>query len=242
MVEIINQINNTMKAIIKAINELREGVNPDKIAIELENYVRLNTSFPKKSFKWYNYTKKTQHDTALTGVLHTVGYKVATDGFVLLACKEDYDKGLEGKIIDSNGKIIESKYPNWEGIIPEIMTINVVIPLDYSRMKEAIKRCKMIQKVNKTKRIFIRVDCEFFYYKDMERFLMGAEKIGAKDMRFTSPDRKRTPMFAKNKNGTVLIMGNINDIEDDIEVKYNKNTGGYEDRDEYGLNSYTTDY
>lgn len=226
-----------MKAIIKAINELRTGTNPDKVAIDLENYVRLNTSFPKKSFKWHDYTEKGVYNSPLSGVLHTRGLKVANDRYVLLACKESYDKKLEGKIIDANGKIINNKYPNWKSIIPKRMAINVVIKLDYSRMKEAIKRCKMVNKVNKGTEIFIRVGGEFFCYKRMEKFLRGTEKIGAKDMRFISPDKKDL-IFSKNKNGTVMIMSSIHDIE----KTYNKNTGGYEDRDEYGLNSYTTDY
>ena len=46
------------------------------------------------------------------------GFKVATDARVLVKVKADYPAENEGKIIGSNGEVIDGQYPNYNRVIP----------------------------------------------------------------------------------------------------------------------------
>lgn len=61
--------------------------------------------------------KEAETRPVLTGVYHDKGNVVGTNGKILLARKEDYDKSLEGKITDKKGNVIGGIYPNWRGVV-----------------------------------------------------------------------------------------------------------------------------
>lgn len=61
--------------------------------------------------------KEVETRPVLTGVYHDKGNVVGTNGKILLARKEDYDKSLEGKITDKKGNVIGGIYPNWRGVV-----------------------------------------------------------------------------------------------------------------------------
>lgn len=61
--------------------------------------------------------KEAETRPVLTGVYHDKGNVVGTNGKILLARKEDYDKSLEGKITDKKDNVIGGIYPNWRGVV-----------------------------------------------------------------------------------------------------------------------------
>ena len=52
----------------------------------------------------------------LKGVYYKDGYAVATDGYVLVKLKTEYDESLEGKIIGKDGNVIKERYVNYDHI------------------------------------------------------------------------------------------------------------------------------
>lgn len=73
---------------------------------------------PKK-FNLYKYVDKENIYPRLNGVLHKDGYKVATNGCILIRYKCDYPREYEGKVIGKNGKVVNDWFPNWKNAIPK---------------------------------------------------------------------------------------------------------------------------
>lgn len=58
------------------------------------------------------------HRYFMSGVYHSDGKQIVTDGRYLVVHNADYDKDCEGKIISKDGKEIEGNYPKWEKVLP----------------------------------------------------------------------------------------------------------------------------
>lgn len=72
---------------------------------------------------------------AINGVHYNKGYIEATDGHILAKVKIDYPKKNEGKIFDTNGFVIDAKYP----------TVSMVIPKEYKQWSH-IKLSRLLTK------------------------------------------------------------------------------------------------
>ena len=57
---------------------------------------------------------------SIAGVYHSNGYAYATDAFVLVKSKNQYDETNEGSIINRVGFKVDAKYPNADGVIPNV--------------------------------------------------------------------------------------------------------------------------
>lgn len=68
----------------------------------------------------------------IIGVYYENGYVVATDDYKLIALKQDYDKNLEGKIINKNGFVIDLEYPDWKRVVPNLDGVEkITYDVDY---------------------------------------------------------------------------------------------------------------
>lgn len=79
-------------------------------------------------FNLQSFTVKDPFRPLYAGVHHQDGYKVATDGHILCAVKEDYPEELENKTMRNGEEIIvtdphaSTRYPNWKVVIPDKWT------------------------------------------------------------------------------------------------------------------------
>ena len=74
-----------------------------------------------EKFNLYDYTeKKKNYRPVMECVYHDGGYKVASNGGILVALKEDYDPSLEGKMFKKDGEeLTDYVYPKWRSVIPK---------------------------------------------------------------------------------------------------------------------------
>ena len=86
---------------------------------------------------------------SITGVYHEEGWRIATDGRILLAIKQDYSPELEGRIILKNGSLLdkELRYPRWRSVIPDVMDEWKTFRLDFAELSEVLREAKAHEKV-----------------------------------------------------------------------------------------------
>lgn len=87
-----------------------------------------------------------KHD-CLVGVYHQNGWQIASDAFVLVAEKREYNKEFEGCVIDSKGNNVSDVYVDWQ--VP-------FRAMEKSREK-AIELTLDVQKLIKTTELAIKV-------------------------------------------------------------------------------------
>lgn len=73
-----------------------------------------------EKFNLYDYVEKNKsYRPVMECVYHDGGFKVASDGGVLIAMKESYDPSLEGRMFKKNGEeLTDMVYPKWRRVIP----------------------------------------------------------------------------------------------------------------------------
>lgn len=101
----------------------------------------------KRRFSMLSYTRQpsVSSNRLYRGVYHDNGHKVATDGYILVVVKENYDEKLEGLVVGRKGVIIDKKYkyddgevvvqsyPNWRLVIPRTESCEP-IPFDMEKL------------------------------------------------------------------------------------------------------------
>ena len=121
---------------------------------EIHNFVKLqifeNIKVKTSKFNVFNYcAKKDFLHPALSGVFHEKGQRVATDSHQIAVIKSDYPTEYEGKIIDKEGKEIESKFPNYGVVLPKLNSELIEISLDVDEIKSQFKQYKAFKKIDK---------------------------------------------------------------------------------------------
>ncbi|MFR9547003.1 MAG: hypothetical protein SNJ29_15715 [Rikenellaceae bacterium] len=91
--------------------------------------------------------KKSEPREVLKGVYHDKGYKIGTDARILAKVQADYPKGLEGKVIGKDGKVIKEKFPNYHTAFFSTRKCSK-FSIDAAKLKETIDKAKAIKKDN----------------------------------------------------------------------------------------------
>lgn len=155
--------------------------------------------------------KKNEVRPALSGVYHDGGYVVATDGFVLLARKEDYDKSLEGKVTDQKGNMVATAYPKWQKLVSPANGYSAGVEINglHSFVRGVFVKLKS-KKANKRNRSTIGIafkdangEIRLYNANNLDKFLSGMESIGAKDI---IVDASLGGLYATSAHGYVVVM------------------------------------
>lgn len=155
--------------------------------------------------------KKNEVRPVLSGVYHDGGYVVATDGFVLLARKEDYDKSLEGKVTDQNGNMVAIGYPKWHKLVYPANGYSTGVEINglHAFVRGVFVRLKS-KKANKRNRSTIGIafkdangEVRLYNANNLDKFLSGMESIGAKDI---IVDASLGGLYATSARGYVVVM------------------------------------
>lgn len=155
--------------------------------------------------------KKNEVRPALSGVYHDGGYVVATDGFVLLARKEDYDKSLEGKVTDQKGNMVAIVYPKWQKLVSPANGYSAGVEINglHSFVRGVFVKLKS-KKANKQNRSTIGIafkdangEIRLYNANNLDKFLSGMESIGAKDI---IVDASLGGLYATSAHGYVVVM------------------------------------
>lgn len=121
-----------------AISLLNDNKNAPEAQKLIRQFILSNELAPRTKFNPYDFTnpKATPYNPQQSGVYFSEGFKVATNGYVLIAYKEDYAPELEGKTIDKKGaEITDGTYPNYRCVIPADKGLEFV-KIDYKKVLE----------------------------------------------------------------------------------------------------------
>lgn len=189
----------------------------------------------KFKIKDFVVSDKSDPRDALKGVYHDEeGYAVATDAVNLAAIKSEFKPEYAGKIIDSDGKEIEARFPKWRNVIPDkgMKTYAVDMGVLAAAAKSAIERNKTEWKRKKdagekvgTFKSWSPADViidtpdgmRMFGAYELQKFVSAAEALGCKEI--SIPEGGKLPMVAKNENGVALVMPKLMDENPSFEIE-----------------------
>lgn len=178
----------------------------------IEAIVRIESEPKTKSkFKIWDYVSDDPIRPAMCHVYHDKGFKVASDGHILIAIKEDYDPSLEGRLMLKNGTLApenEYRYPRWRDVIPNTeLMIMAPVKLDFEKIKsfEADFKAKMKAENRKYATTAVRVteNC-WFKLEYLVKLAKVMEHIGT-DTLMVNPDGRRAALTSSDK-GKALLM------------------------------------
>jgi len=193
--------------------------NESKEIKKLITQFLLSNELQKKSkFNPYKYVSKDEMRPAMTGVLHSNGYKVATNTHILVAYKDDYNDDLESKIVNKKGAIIDARYPNWEAVVPADDNLQY-FDLDTSKMTAILAKYKLDKKVDKDSKKFINFKGTHFNVEYFASLCAFADFIGAKQIGLSSDLTRACKVHASGNVGILIPV--MNDcFEDCIIYKF----------------------
>lgn len=126
------------------------GESADYVAKLVMEVIRMETPAASSKFNIAKFCDtKNSNRPAMQSVFHDQGYKVASDGYILIALKEQYAEDMEQKLLNVHtGEIyehgVEYRYPQWRTVIPYYNYATATISLD--KLNEAMKTYRSAKK------------------------------------------------------------------------------------------------
>lgn len=197
----------------------------------------------KKEFNYFSFCtrqrkKSTAQEKYLSGVHHRNGYKYASNGFIFIRTKSEYDKTLENQCLLKNGEILPNieKYRriNFDQIIIEDNKLKkeyTPIKIDFDKINEIEKLYKYEQeklsKIDKNNTIDFNVYS--LYVISLEnrvninvleflKFIKAMKHYNI-DTLYVHKTENAKPLWCSNENTNLIIMPMYIDTErDDIKI------------------------
>lgn len=177
---------------LKAMQELVASANynckdenyVDYLKKEFARIIRIETPVCKDpKFDLYNYADKKDFIRPMMGcVYHTEGLKVASDTYILVALKEDYDPELEGKAVKYDGSFEEGKYPNFRALRPtNFKKTHTANEFDFEKFDEFVRDAKSQIKLKVHKNMYYFYVCIggcYFHLELLIKLVDYMKKIG----------------------------------------------------------------
>lgn len=177
----------------------------------IEAIIRIESEPKTKSkFKIWDYVSDNAIRPAMCHVCHDGGFKVASDGHILIAVKEDYDPLLEGRLMLKNGTLApenEYRYPKWREVIANTELMEMVsVKIDFDKLKgfEADFKAKMKAADRKYATTAVRVGTCWFKLEYLVKMAKVMEHIGT-DTLMVNADGRRAALASSDK-GYALLM------------------------------------
>ena len=177
----------------------------------IEAIIRIESEPKTKSkFKIWDYVSDDDLRPAMCRVFHDSGFKVASDGHILIVLKEEYDSELEGKLLQKNGTIATqyTNYPKWRDVIPNPQLIEMVpVKLDFDKIRgfESEYKAKVKAQGIKYQDGYVRVtvNCTFKlnYLMKAVKFM---EHIGT-DTLMVAADGRRAALATSGENKCIVM-------------------------------------
>lgn len=95
----------------------------------------------------YKFTSKDKWRAVLNGVYHDQGWRVASDGRIMVAVKQEYEESKEGKIIAKDGSVIEGNYPKWRQVVPDVSEEWKTFKVDLKEITDLMREVKAHNKI-----------------------------------------------------------------------------------------------
>ena len=217
-------VNSYLEKIKKHIDSLKDDELIDKMVNAHKRAFSDNVTLPKQITlaECYKYCGTDNNKLAYTGIYHDPkGFAVVTNGQILYAHNNLYESKSKGNIIDKSGKVIDSKFPDWQAVVNRYANnTKILTPIDIDRDDFYRKLC-MYERKFKYRRHHIPVQPFSIRYGDNE-YLWPAELLKGlvlmsyahKDVKFYLSVIKHEGfsgddvfLVAKSSDGSVGILG-----------------------------------
>lgn len=178
----------------------------------IEAIIRIESETKAKSkFKIWDYVSDDDLRPAMCCVFHDSGFKVASDGHILVAIKEEYEAELEGRLMLKNGTLTpedEYRYPKWRDVIPNPQLTDMVpVKLDFEKIRgfEADLRAKKKASGSKYMQGYVRVreNCSF-KLEYLVKMAKAMERIGT-DTLMVNKDGRRAALAVGGESKCILM-------------------------------------
>lgn len=141
----------TEKKILALIDVLRGDDSMKSVVAELHAILACEMNEVKLGkFDLYKCVDPNGPFPQMGGVYHDDGWRVASDGHILIAAKQEYPEYLEGKIVLKDGSILDEhyKYPRWRAVIPDVTFKGwQKIRLNFAELADVLREAKTHEKI-----------------------------------------------------------------------------------------------
>ena len=196
--------------------------------LEKDGELHSNAYKPRK-FNIHSYVSTGKWGpTALMGVYHSPdGYAVASDGYVFIASKLDYDPEMKGEVVDKKGSKIDYRYPNWQSVVvnhpfkikggvkmlsEKMKAIQDRFNAEYNRRKEAGEKITKKQLSDDpyccVSLLLPNNRIAFISVENARRFVDACLHLGCTDIEYSGYNKS---IIARSKNGFAIVMPKIVD-------------------------------
>lgn len=195
----------------KLLNEIYVMTDDQKIKDKVLQILRIEQSQAKGKFDYYKFVSKDELRPVLTGVYHDNGFKVATDAFILVAIKDDYDRGeLDGKIVGKDGAFIEGNYPNWRSVIPDFTSKKhgyrtEVVKIDFDKWMTFMQIYKADKKLNQEK-MWVKVGEQIYNVYLFNLLTIAMRRIGTDEITNSCTQYSPTAGVCKGSDGSIALL------------------------------------
>ena len=181
----------TEKRIVQLIQQLTGREEWDYVVQELQGILVCEANDVKLGkLDLYKFTAKDDLHPELCGVYHSEGWKVASNGRILIACKQDYAEEKERQIIAKDGTVIEGRYPNWRSVIYMMNDEWKTFHLNTSELSEAMRRVKVHAKVYGKDSCRLSIDDKVWFDPNMfQLFATAMKEAGVDTLRYHSENK-----------------------------------------------------
>lgn len=195
----------------KLLNEIYVMTDDQKIKDKVLQILRIEQSQAKGKFDYYKFVSKDERRLIMTGVFHDNGFKVASNCHILIAIKDEYDRGeLDGKVVSKDGAFIESKYPIWRAVIPDLTVGKMKsesVKIDFVKWDEIMATYKAEKKVGDGKKA-VKVGKAYYNVDEFNLLVLALKKLGVNEFINTWTFGWDAPRagFVKTSDGSVALL------------------------------------
>lgn len=194
---------------LKHLQNLYERTEDKYFKETIEAIIRLESEAKSKGkFSLWDYVSKDDFRPYTHCVLHDSGYKVASDGRILVVLKEDYLEDMEGKLMRKDGTIEDDnvKFPkNWRTVIPDPKkTEMLAVRLDFARIRQFEADFKAKKKLDKRMDGYVRVGGCLFKLDYLIKAVRFMDYVGTDEL-MVSPDGKRAALAVSGYSKMILL-------------------------------------
>lgn len=195
----------------KLLKEIYVMTEDQKIKDKVLQILRIEQSQAKGKFDYYKFVSKDELRQVLTGVYHDYGFKVATDAFILVAIKDEYDESeLEGKVVGKDGAFIDGKYPNWRSVIPDFTSNKhgyrtETVKIDFDKWMKFMQMYKADKKLNQEK-MWVKVGSQYYNVILFNLLTIAMRRLGVNEITNSWTQYGPTAGVCNGSDGSIALL------------------------------------
>lgn len=200
--EAVRILNYTKTDISNAAEDIDNALAHLRAALFME------TPNVSEKFNLYDYTDDYDGQREVMGcVHHENGFRVASDGKLLVAVKEDYTGDMEGKNINKKGEECDRNYPKWESLFNDKQKQAESFNVDFDKIatwrKEYAAEKKMRGKKG-ARSAYVKIGPAFFSFDLLSRFARFMKSVSTDSIHIEASNRAASCFASDGSKGLIM--------------------------------------